>query len=158
MLLILPVWLQSNYTKNTMADTVPYGKRYYYPHMKPYDIAIWERFIEQFPDAYDNVQYGVRVGTVPEFVTGHEDPAMQKQAEIYQREIDVVGLKSDQIDIIELKPNASTSALGQVNGYRHLYMVAFTPPETPKAIVITDRLLPDMNFLAEQTGVQMIVV
>ncbi len=141
-----------------MADSVPYGKRYWFQHMKPLDQAIWERFMEQFPDAYDNVQYGVRVGSVPDFVAGHEDPAMQKQAEIYQREIDVVGFKGDQIDIIELKPRAGTSALGQVNGYRHLYELTYTPPEKCKAIVITDELLPDMNLLAAQADVFMVVV
>lgn len=141
-----------------MTDTVPFEKRYWYQHMKPLDQAIWERFLEKFPDAYDSVQYGVRVGTVPEFVAGHDDIAMQKQAEIYQREIDVIGFKGDQIDIIELKPRATTSALGQVNGYRHLYMRDYSLPETPKAIIITDELLPDMGLLADQAGVQIIVV
>ncbi len=126
--------------------------------MMPEDVAIWERFIEQFPDAYDSVQYDVKVGGAPDFVKDHPDEAARGQVPLYQRKIDVVGFKSEQIDIIELKPRAGTSALGQVNGYRHLYMKDFSPPETPKAIVITDTLLQDMGELSAQAGVQLVVV
>ena len=139
-------------------EIYPYGKRNWYPHMMPEDVAIWERFMQQFPDMYDSCEYDVKVGQPPEFVTGHDDEAMRAQAPLYQRKIDVVGYKGDQIDIIELKPRASTSALGQVNGYRHLYMRDYTPPETPKAVVITDQLLPEMDELAAAAGVQLVVV
>lgn len=142
----------------TISDVVKFEKRYWYAHMMPEDVAIWQRFIEQFPDAYDNVSYDVKVGKAPDFVTGHEDPAMQAQANLYQRKIDVVGYKDDQIDIIELKPRASTSALGQVNGYRHLFMRDYSPPETPKAVVITNELLPEMGELAHAAGVTIVVV
>lgn len=141
-----------------MGERTPYGKRGWYKHMKPEDVAIWERFIERFPEMYDEVEYGVRVGTVPQFVSEHSDPAMQAQADIYRREIDVIGHKQGQIDIIELKPDAGTSALGQVRGYVSLYERDYTPSVFPKAIVITDRLLPDMNLLAAQMGVMMVVV
>lgn len=139
-------------------ENYPFAKRSWYPHMMPLDVAIWERFIDEFPDAYDYVQYDVKVGKAPEFVSEHEDEAMQKQASLYQRKIDVIGFKDGEIDIIELKPNAGTAALGQVNGYRHLYMRDYSPPETPKAVVITDRLLPEMGELAHLAGVQIVVV
>lgn len=140
------------------AEMMPFEKRYWYPHMMPEDVAIWNRFLEQFPDAYDNVQYDVKVGKIPEFVEGHDDEAMRAQGTLYQRKIDVVGYKGDQIDIIELKPHASTSALGQVNGYRHLFMRDYSPPENPKAVIITDQLLPEMGELAHAAGVTIVVI
>lgn len=141
-----------------MADVMPFGKRNWYPHMMPEDVAIWERFIEQFPDAYDHCQYDVLVGKAPDFVVNNPDPAMQKQANLYQYRIDVVGFKGDQIDIIELKPRAGTAVLGQINGYRHLYMRDYLPPETPKAVVITNELRPEMLELASVAGVTLVVV
>lgn len=141
-----------------MTDIYPFAKRYWYPHMMPEDVAIWQRFIEAYPDAYDTVAYDVKVGEVPDFVAGHEDEAMQAQGPLYQRKIDVVGYKGDQIDIIELKPRASTSAFGQVNAYRHLFELEYSPPEKPRAIVMTDQLLPQMEMLAAAAGVEMIVV
>ena len=97
-----------------MTEVYEYGKRNWYPHMMPADVAIWERFIEKFPNAYNSVEYDVKVGAIPKFVTEHEDVAIQGQAPLYARKIDVVGHAGANIDIIELKPNAGMSTLGQV--------------------------------------------
>jgi hypothetical protein len=137
---------------------LPYEKRYHYPHMKPYDVAIWERFIEAFPDVYDYVIYDQGVGLGAPF-----DPVVSIDTggdvyKLYQRKIDVVGFKDGQVDIIEIKPQAGASALGQVVGYRELYVRDESPALIPKAIVVTDRLLPDMDMIAEKLGVQIVVV
>jgi hypothetical protein len=136
----------------------PYGKRDWYPHMKPADVAIWNKFIEEFPDVYDNVQYDLEIGEVPGFVLNHPELAMQGQASNYQCKIDVVGFKKDQIDIIELKPGAGFAALGQVNGYKALYQRDFSPPFVPKAVVITDRTTTDISHAAHVQNVQIVVV
>lgn len=141
-----------------MPETYPFEKRHWYPHMMPYDVAIWERFIEQFPDAYDHVQYDVKVGTPPEFDTVVHAPTGGDAINLYKKKIDVVGYKGDQIDIIELKPHAGASALGQIHGYGILYKAEFSPPVEPKLIVITDQLMPDMGLLAHTMGVQLVVV
>src|SRR5690349_2056741 len=103
-----------------MLDVFKYEKRYKYPHMKPADVAIWERFIEKNPDAYDTVQYDFNVGDAPPFnplINGEED---LNQDALYRLKIDVVGKKGNIIDIIELKPKAGPSTIGQVKGYRTL--------------------------------------
>jgi hypothetical protein len=141
-----------------MQETFPYTKLASYPHMMPFDVAIWERFIEQFPDMYDHVSYDVKVGSIPEFVKNEPDVTHQAQAPLYQRKIDVVGYKADQIDIIEIKPRAGTSALGQVVGYKLLYQRDFTPPVEPKAIVLTDHADDDLGHVAASMGVQVVVV
>lgn len=141
-----------------MAEVLPYGKRNHYPHLMPEDVAVWERFIEAFPDMYENCQYDVLVGTVPDFVTENEDEAMRKQGNLYQKKIDVVGLIADQIDIIELKPRCTMSTIGQVKGYKHLYMRDYTPPVEPKAIVICGDTTPDVAEFAAGENVQIVVV
>lgn len=137
---------------------MPYGKRNWYPHLMPEDVAVWERFIEQFPDMYESCQYDVLVGTVPDFVKDNPDPAIQKQANLYQKKIDVVGLVQDQIDIIELKPRCTMSTIGQVLGYKHLYIRDYLPPADPKAIVICGGTTPDVGEFASASGVQIVVV
>ena len=135
-----------------------YERRYWYPHLKPADIAIWERFIDKFPEAYSAVEYDAPVGKVPEFVAEHDDPAMKAQGTLYQRKIDVVGYRDKVVDIIELKPAASSSAIGQVNGYRHLYMRDISKGFKPGALIITDRLLPEMEELCAAADVRIIAV
>ena len=126
--------------------------------MMPYDVAIWEKFIEQFPDAYDMVSYDVKVGSLPEFDTTVNDATGGRADDLYRRKIDVVGFKGDQVDIIEIGPNAGSGKLGQVMGYKNLYMKEYPSEIIPKAIVLTDALRPDMNFLAESMGCFMVVV
>lgn len=141
-----------------MAESFPFAKRYYYPHMKPADVAIWERFIESFPDMYDFVQYDVPVGTVPEHAKGPVAPGAGSDEKLYMKKIDVVAFKGDQIDIVELKPQATASSIGQVKAYQLLYVRDYNPPITPKAIIITDVLGQDMGEIASAQGVLVIVV
>ena len=141
-----------------MPETFPFEKRHWYPHMMPYDVAIWERFIEQFPNAYDYVQYDVKVGSAPKHDTIVNPDTGGDSINLYKKKIDVVAYKGDQIDIIELKPKAGPSALGQVQGYGILYKAEFSPPVEPKLVVITDQLGNDMGLLAHSMGVQLVVV
>lgn len=126
--------------------------------MMPADVAIWERFIAKFPDMYDQVEYDVKVGAVPEFVAQDPDLVHRAQAPLYQRKIDVVAYKGGQIDIIELKPRASMSTLGQVLGYKELYLRDIKPNVEPKAIVITDEADADFGHVAASMGVFIVVV
>lgn len=135
-----------------------YGPRYWYPHMGPEDRAIWIRFIEKFPDAYDECAYDVKVGKIPDFVLQSEDPAIRGQAPLYQRKIDVVAFLDGKVDIIELKPSATSSAIGQVSSYSYLFMRDISDGVKPGALVLTDRLLPEMEELAEVQGVRIIAV
>lgn len=140
-----------------MPETFPYEKRHWYPHMMPYDVAIWERFIEKYPDAYDFVSYDVKVGSAPAFDTVANPETGGDAINLYLRKIDVVGHKGANIDIIELKPKAGSSALGQVVGYGILYERDYTPPTKPGLVVITDVLGNDMQHLGDSMGVKVIV-
>ena len=81
---------------------VPYVKSrtQYYPHMKPADIEIWERFIDENPNLYDMVEYDVPVGTTPEFLNEATPEATAGAQRLYSLKIDVVGHKAVFIDII----------------------------------------------------------
>ena len=126
--------------------------------MKPADVLIWERFIEKYPDAYETCQYDVEVGSPPDFDT-IVNPETGGDAEaLYKRKIDAVCVKNGNIDIIELKPNAGPSSVGQVKGYRTLYVRDLTPARTPRAVIITDKIRRDMPYIAEEEGVEMIAV
>ena len=141
-----------------MADRFPYAKLAHYPHLMPADVEIWERFIEAVPDAYDSVEYDVKVGNAPEFVEREEVEMHRAQRPLYQRKIDVVGFKGDQIDIIEIGPRAGTNKIGQVVGYRVLYVRDFAPSVTPKAIVLTDDTTDDVLDVAKAQEVFIMVV
>jgi len=141
-----------------MDERFKYGKRYWYPHMKPADIAIWERFCDKYPDFFDECQYDLAVGTGAAFDTNVSEETGGDAATLYRRKIDVVGWKDGQCSIVEVKPRGGPSALGQVTGYVHLYEQDFKPAASPKVILLTDELLPDMTMLAAKFGVRLIIV
>lgn len=141
-----------------MLEFFKYEKRYKYPHMKPRDIEIWERFIALFPDRYVNCQYDVSVGDVPDFMNERSSREGQAMRELYRLKIDVVAYHQRGIDIIELKPSAGASTIGQVVGYVELYKKEYKPLVEVRAVIITDEQKPNMDFLAQKQGVEVVVV
>lgn len=142
----------------TKLDWLPYEKRYWYPHMGPADREIWERFITAKPDAFDTCAYDVVVGRGPaeeEIVANGGHP---NEVKLYQRKIDVLAATPGILTIIECKPRASTSAIGQIEGYATLFRRDYGYKGTLNLLIITDRLMPEMEFLANNKGVNLIVV
>ena len=141
-----------------MLERFKYEKRYQYPHMKPNDVAIWERFITKFPDLYDTVMYDVGIGDIPPFMEQTSSPQGQAMRELYRLKIDVIGFKGNAIDIIEVKHEAGSASIGQIQGYVTLYNRDFKPTVPVKPVLLTNVLKPNMEFLTQQAGVRLYVV
>jgi hypothetical protein len=141
-----------------MPETLPYGKRDYYPHMMPEDVAVWERYIAANPDAFDTCEYDFPVGKIPEFVANGTPEDHASMERLYKKKIDVVARKTNDIYIIELKPQCSSSTIGQVKGYAFLYGRDVKPETTPRVIVICGGASDDVLEHAAAEGVKVIVV
>lgn len=142
-----------------MADTkYPFKKLAKYPHLKPADILIWERFLEAHPDAYDSVQYDLGIGLLPPFSTVVLSETGGNDSELYLRKIDVVGFKGGVIDIIEVKPHAGPSAVGQVEHNAFLYKNFVDKTSAPNPVLITDDFRADVLLFATSKGVKIIQV
>lgn len=140
-----------------MPEKYPYGKRNKYPHMMPADVAIWERFIEQNPDIYDEVSYDVKVGNDPQFDTTVSPETGGNATDLYKLKIDVVGYKAGKLDIIEIGPNAGAGKVGQVKRYRYFYVKEFNPSQTPRACVLTDKTDLNTQEFADIEGITILV-
>lgn len=141
-----------------MLDTFKYEKGYWYPHMKPNDIAIWEKFIDQNPNAYNSVQYDFNVGDAPPFDTLSQFGEDLNQDALYRLKIDVVGHIGSKIDIIELKHDAKASTIGQVQAYKKLYDRDWGKGAPTNMVIITDKLNPNMEYLCKVAGVKLVVI
>lgn len=141
-----------------MRDIFKYEKRTDYPHMNFRDKALWERFLEKYPDAYKQVQYDFHIGDAPPFNTLMDDGEDLNQDMLYRLRIDVVGGSPLGIDIIEVKPNAGPSAIGQLEAYRDLYIRDEEPTAKVGAVIITDVEKPNMRFLCQQKGIGLVIV
>ena len=72
--------------------------------------------------------------------------------------IDVVAADTKKISVIEVKPNAGVSALGQLEKYTELFMRDETPSIPVNMVLITDKEQPNMDYLCKKAGVELIVV
>ena len=126
--------------------------------MGPRDAAIFERFIEKYPDVYKMVQYDYHIGDAPPFNTLDDDDTDRNQDMLYRKRIDVIGHTEKGIDIIEVKPNAGLSTIGQVKGYKSLYVRDEEPKMPVGMIIVTDTIKPDLEWLCKQEGIALIVV
>ena len=141
-----------------MRDFVKWEKQAHYPHMRDFEISLIERFIEKYPNEYDKVAYSFPVGA-----GAPADPIVNQEtggsAEyLYFQKIDMVCKKGSTIDIIEVKKKAGASAVGQVVGYRDLFVLEQKPNTIPKCIVLTDQTNPDLEYIAKMQKVQIVVV
>lgn len=140
-----------------MEDFFTYGHRYYYPHMKPNDIAIWERFMAAEPEYFEEVQYDVTVGSPPPFDPTVNDSTGGEVSDLYKKKIDVIGWRDDFPFIVEVKPRAGSAAIGQVLGYIEMYKRDHRPINPPKPMILTDTTSPDLEIMAKRYGVEILI-
>ena len=126
--------------------------------MGPEDTKVWKRFIQMYPEAYDTVDYDVKVGTVPAFVTRDEQAIGGNIKDLYLRKIDVVAFAGDRIDVIEVKPIAGFSAIGQILGYMMHWSEEHGNVAQARAVIVCASAPLDVHLLAEQNGVEIITV
>lgn len=141
-----------------MAKRYPVEKLHKYPHLMPEDIAIWERFLDLFSNLYDSVEYDVHVGVGLRDTSGLTEELVFAAVSLLQKRIDVVGHKGDNVDIIEVKPDAGISAIGQVLVYSILYKRDFSPKGRIRKVIVTDNLWPDNEYLFKRLGIDWYVV
>ncbi len=135
-----------------------YKKFSFYPNVRAAETLIWDRFIDKFPDAYDSVDYNVKVGEGADIPEGTQPNIAGGFKQLTQHKIDVVGHKDGKVEIIELKPYAGATAVGQVIGYRDLYVHHIDPTAKPSLAIITDTERPDTKLICQKQGIKLIIV
>lgn len=129
-----------------------------YPHMFPLDVVIWERFLEAYGTEYTGFDYDVKVGQGSDIVPGTPEKYARMQDILSKYRIDVVGYKASQISIIEVKPEASTVAIGQIVSYLELYKRDAVPTLPVTGVIISDHEVPDIRYLTNRMGIEYYVV
>lgn len=123
-----------------------------YPHLLPGEIEIWERFLAKFPDMFDSFAYDVHVGEAEVLYPG--EPKYQKLAEaLLKRRIDVVATRNGEKSIIEIKPDAGATALGQVLFYKALYEREYEE-RISRLIIVSNRIDADSRYVYRLHGVE----
>lgn len=129
-----------------------------YEHMSRRDTPLWERYLRLYAHQWLGFAYNVALGGLDVNDPEAHDAARLGWAYSTAERIDVVANRGDEHWIIEVKPNARLSAIGQVLGYK---LLADREPWTSLPTVpavLTDNVSPDVRWCAEQLGVQLIII
>ena len=106
----------------------PFKKQAKYPHMKPEDVAVWERFIDQNPEYFLECEYDVAVGEGAPQNPEHADNIQYDGKILTQKKLDVVGYRNEDIVLVEVKPVANMRGLGQILTYEKFFNATY--PQT----------------------------
>ncbi len=129
-----------------------------YPHMKPADVAVWNKFILNNPAVLDSVDYDVFVGEGAPFDTTLKSLEGQDVGALYYKKIDVVGYRPGEVWLIEVKPVATLIAIGQINSYYELYIEKFKPRDKVILAVVAESVAPDAENLARKWDTKILIV
>lgn len=141
-----------------MRARFPYQKLKKYPHLRPEDVVIWERFIEMYPDFFERVNYDVRCGEGRSYPLVEDEKILHDIQGLSKLRIDVVGFRAKERWVIELKPRAGASAIGQVMCYANLFKDLCAADTKITMAVITDEAVPDIERIAASFGVRYVAL
>lgn len=141
-----------------MSGRLVYGPRSRYPHMAGEDKAVWERFIEKFPDRFETVDYDFRVGEGETPPADFPENYARMVTSLSQLRIDAVCWIGEKPTIVEVKPRGLISAVGQLTGYRVLWMKDFKEFGTPDLLLVCGMVNDDALTVFRETRITVQVV
>lgn len=133
-----------------------YSLQTWYPHMMPHDVHIWEKYVRAWPDKFLSCDYDLPVGKTPDWLDDEKDAEKAKQGFLYRKKIDVVGYAEDYIALIEVKPSAGSSAMGQILGYQLLFREEYPDAKRTVPMVITNQAQNGYDEIYRKMGVILI--
>jgi len=136
-------------------EKIPYEKLLRYPHLRAEESKIWDRFIEKNPQFFTEVIYDARVGESRDYSDYPEDKIREDLEYLSKKRIDVIGLIGDDVYVIEVRPKANLSAVGNALGLAELFRDVAPTYKIIIPAIITDEILPDMPELCRRMGVKL---
>ncbi len=94
----------------------------HYPHMLAEDTAIWTEFLGEPPFPISGVIYDLHVGRAVKPIDGDDELGARIASGVSRKRIDAVLFSFQGVFVVEIKPVASLTALGQVLGYTRLFL------------------------------------
>lgn len=99
-----------------------------YEQLTVNESAVAQQWLQKHADAYDDVQFSVRLGSTVDRQPGWTEITWRQAQILSQKRADMIATHGNEITIIEIKLRLSLAALGQLLGYKILWQVEH--PET----------------------------
>lgn len=119
---------------------------------------VWERFIELNPNKKWRMDYDVKVGIGRLPQEELEEKYKKDWRDLTRKRIDAVAWSENNVFLIELKPRAGLSAIGQILGYSELWADLHDNDRRVRKAVICHSSDPDTLRVAEEAGVEIVIL
>lgn len=129
----------------------------HYPHMLQEDRRIWTEFLQSEVVEIKEVWYDVHVGKSVPLPLGSTDMEQRISDGLTRKRIDVVCHVGDCFWVVEVKPRASMTALGQVLTYTRLFMGEFAMVDEVVGVIVCNEIDEDLIYMFEEQCVQVYV-
>lgn len=128
-----------------------------YPHMLHEDVAVWSKFLKKMSSVIKTVWYDVHCGQPVDLEPGASEIQKKVAAGVTRKRIDAVCLIGNEFWVIEVKPYANMTALGQAYSYTRLFSREYDQYRPAKAVVVCDIFDQDMTENFAEIGVMVFV-
>ena len=122
------------------------------------EVPIWDRFIRAYPNFAESVDYDCICGKGPEVPENMGQPWKDDAKYLGSWKIDAVAFQSDNTYVIEVRPRAGLSAIGEVFMKMLMYRREHPDATNPEPVLITDQERPDMRELTAEHDIAFFVV
>lgn len=124
----------------------------------PYEALLFHAWLATRLDTYHKLATAVRLGTGEDPGPGYPDYARRYAVLTTQRKADVVAFRGNTVDIWEIKIQGNLGALGQLHGYRHLWLEEFPTWPVDRLGVICHHLTADVWRVLTAAGVVVVTL
>jgi len=142
-------------------EKLPAGRepllRPHYPHMLAEDNAVWSTFLKQNFERLQEVWYDVRVGKPVQLAEDASDMERKIAAGLTRKRIDVVAIADGNFWVIEVKPQASMLALGQVLSYARMFSLEYEVTGRVIPVIVCDFIDEDLIDEFTELGIMVLV-
>ena len=136
----------------------PPTRQAHYPHLSALDSQLWDNYLALGDHGYLSVQYDVPVGEPIDASLLTLPKNLYMEARLSAHRIDIVATAKDHIDIIECKPRAGTTALGQLIIYSQLYQSSYNPTLPLRLLLITNQIDHDIHTIYAAQNIKVVEV
>lgn len=125
----------------------------HYPHMLAEDTAVWTKFLQTDSDRLKEVWYDVHVGSGVLLPVGADDVERRIAAGVTRKRIDVVARVAGGYWVVEVKPVANMTAVGQVISYARLFGAEYRVDGDVVPVIVCDSYDEDLVDEFDELGI-----
>jgi hypothetical protein len=126
-------------------------------HMSQMEAFLWVKFLEANGNDFFNYEYDVYIRKPVNVPREYEAEYKAMAISLSSLRIDATMQDKNNIYIVEIRPGATHSAIGQLIMYRFLYLLQFNPIKPVKMMLISDKYDPAIEITARAIDTKYII-